>query len=77
LGNGVTLTVRARADGGAVRAYLRQIDYTGILAARQGKAPKSAGIPLFTILFGGRNAAPPPPEPAKPRIKINRGLGAD
>jgi hypothetical protein len=77
LGNGVTLTVRARADDATVRGYLRQIDYDGILAERAGKAPKTAGIPLLSVLFGGRDAGPAAPEPAAPKVRINRGLGAD
>ena len=77
LGNGVTITVRARADDATVRGYLRQIDYDGILAERAGKAPKTAGIPLLSVLFGGRNAGPAAPEPAAPKVRINRGLGAD
>lgn len=77
LGNGVTLTVRARADDATVRGYLRGVDYDGILAERAGKAPKTAGIPLWSVLFGARDKGPAAPEPSVPQVRINRGLGAD
>jgi hypothetical protein len=77
LGAGVTIYVRAIADDGTIKSYLRAIDYEGIIAASPDTPPDPARSPFVYRLIGDAQPAQKKPETDKPQVRINRGLRTD